>query len=1054
MKVFTNLSNLLKVFMCALVALSAFELHAQEASFTASGTVRDASGAPVVGATVIDTRTGKGSATDSKGKWTLPVAPGSRLNVSFIGYTDQQIDVVPSRTVYDVVLAGDALEIEELVVVGYGSQKKATLTGAVSAISNDEIITTKNENLQNMLTGKIPGLRVRQKSSEPGAFNTSMDIRGFGAPLVIIDGVPRDNMARLDPEDIDQISVLKDASAAIYGVKGGNGVVLITTKKGTKGRVSINYSGNISWQKPSNFPDLVDAADWMTLYNEKNLMHNVNTINPTPQYSQEEIAAYRSGEKTSYNWKDAVFRNSAPQTQHTISASGGNDKVTFYTSFGYQYQESFLQHTPLTYDKYTLRSNVSAQVAKNLRLDVNLAGQMDEKKQSNFGTTDIVRSTWLFSPLDPFYLDGDPTKPRVKTGNEGITNPLIMIDKEANGHQSLISRWFQSNASLRYDAPFLPGLYAKGFFSYDYIMNDNKFFSKKFVAYTEDGRTKGNDMGISDKNAKYKVQRNYYGKNHRQWHVQLGYDQTFGRHAVSGMMLFEDQHKVGDNFWGSRELMLEKEEVFIGNEESAKFDQSSDKGALYDYAYQSLAGRFNYAFGGKYLAEFVFRYDGSSRFPSGTRWEFFPSVSLGWRVSEETFWKESSLGFIENFKIRASYGKTGDDSDLNYEFLTGFNYPVGGNMAGLPGGSIIGDDFVDASNPKGPANTAITWYTLKTFDVGFDLSAWNGKLGITFDYFSREREGLFATRQLSLPGSVGASLPKENLNSDRDRGFEIEVSHRNRVGDFSYEIKGNIAYTRRKTLHYDQATPGNSFENWRKNNNDRFNNIWWGYSEAGRFTDWDQIYYSPVCIGRGTLPGDYRYEDWNGDGIISDLDVHPIGNTDLMPMLNYGLTLSAQWRGLDFSMLWQGAGNRYIIAREFLKEPLWSATNAIVEHLDRWHPLDPTANPYDPATQWVSGEYGYTGTTPDDNSEHALQNARYLRLKNLEVGYTLPQKWVKKVGIQSARVYFSAYNLLTITSLKYLDPEFYIHPSEGGVSNLGYFYPINKTYTVGMNIKF
>ena len=339
MKISTNFLNLLKVCMCVVLAFAALETRAQGESFTVSGTVKDASGQPVIGATVFDTTTQKGDVTSTTGSFSLQAAPGSVLRVSFVGYAEQSAKVVAGKTTYDFVLESDALEIEELVVVGYGTQKKASLTGAISAINNEEIITTKNENVQNMLTGKVAGLRVRQNSSEPGQFNTSMDIRGFGAPLIVIDGVPRDNMARLDPEDIEQVSVLKDASAAIYGVKGGNGVVLITTKKGDKGRVNINYSGNISWQRPSNFPDLVDAADWMTLYNEKYTMHSVDNMSPVPQYSQEDIAAYRNGEKKSYNWKDAVFRNSAPQTQHTVSASGGNDKVTFYTSLGYQYGE-------------------------------------------------------------------------------------------------------------------------------------------------------------------------------------------------------------------------------------------------------------------------------------------------------------------------------------------------------------------------------------------------------------------------------------------------------------------------------------------------------------------------------------------------------------------------------------------------------------------------------------------------------------------------------------------------------------------------------------------
>ncbi|MFQ7503546.1 MAG: TonB-dependent receptor plug domain-containing protein [Alistipes finegoldii] len=308
------------------------------------------------------------------------------LKVSFVGYAEQSAKVVAGKTTYDFVLESDALEIEELVVVGYGTQKKASLTGAISAINNEEIITTKNENVQNMLTGKVAGLRVRQNSSEPGQFNTSMDIRGFGAPLIVIDGVPRDNMARLDPEDIEQVSVLKDASAAIYGVKGGNGVVLITTKKGDKGRVNINYSGNISWQRPSNFPDLVDAADWMTPTTRNTRCTRRQHVACSAVQSggyrrlpqrREEVLQLERCRLPQFGAPDAAYGER--QRRH--------DKVTFYTSLGYQYQESFLQHTPITYDKYTLRANINAKIAKNLTLDVNLAGHMDEKKMSNFSSS-------------------------------------------------------------------------------------------------------------------------------------------------------------------------------------------------------------------------------------------------------------------------------------------------------------------------------------------------------------------------------------------------------------------------------------------------------------------------------------------------------------------------------------------------------------------------------------------------------------------------------------------------------------------------------------------
>lgn len=1017
-----------------------------------TGTVKDASGAPVAGASVVERGTTDGVATSPQGGFAITADPESTLLVNFLGYRQQEI-VPGSRRELTIVMETAVEDIETVVVVGYGTQKKATLTGAVAAIRNEEIVTTKNENVQNMLTGKVPGLRVAQRSSEPGQFSNDMDIRGFGSPLVVIDGVPRTNMARLDAEDIESISVLKDASAAIYGVRSANGVILITTKKGDKGRANISYSGNMTWQRPSNFPTMVDAADWMTLYNERS-MHSVD--NPTLVYSDDEINAYRSGELKSTNWRKEVFRNSAPQTQHTVSASGGTDAVTYYVSMGYQYQGSFLKTDAINYDKYTLRSNISANVTKNLKLDLNLAGYMDERNSSVYGSSDIVRGMWIMQPMDRVWYNeemGQYWQPL----NTTLQNPVAMMDTDLTGSNSYKSKWFQSSAALTYNIPYVEGLYVKGFYSYDYILNDNKEFVTACQLYNQDGvASTWNSPGTSD-DPDNRVSRYYYGKDHNLWHVQLGFDRSFGRHSVSAMTLFENSHSEGDNFYGRTFAILPIDHVFAGSTDNQQFLQSTSSGALYDYANQAFVGRINYDFDNKYIVEGAFRYEGSSKFPADSRWAVFPSVSGGWRISEENFWKTSLLAFINYFKVRASWGKLGDDSASEYQFLTGYNYPASGTSASaLPPGAIFDGVFVNSSNNKGLANGAITWYTSRTFNVGFDGEAWNGLFGVTGDYFRRKRTGLLTTRLSSLPGVVGATLPQENLNSDLTRGFEIEAYHRNRVGDFRYEIKGNVSFTRTKTLYYEQAEQGNSYLNWRNNNNNRNNNIWWGYQGDGRFTSWNDIYYSPVLVGRGTVIGDYNYLDWNGDGMISDLDVHPIGTVGNVPLLYFGLNFSAQWKGIDFTMLWQGAGKRYVAYRQFLYQPLWADTNAITGFFDRWHPADPKANPYDPATEWVSGHNAYTGTSPNESSTFNVQNAAYLRLKNIEIGYNLPRKWLDAVNMQGVRIYFSAYNLLTFSRLKYMDPEFYVNTnlSAGGLSDLGYNYPLNKTLTLGINVKF
>ncbi|OFX67157.1 MAG: SusC/RagA family TonB-linked outer membrane protein, partial [Bacteroidetes bacterium GWC1_47_7] len=900
-----------------------------------------------------------------------------------------------------------------MVVVGYGVQKKINLTGAISSVKNDEIITTKNENLQNMLTGKIAGLRVLQNSSEPGRFNTTMDIRGFGAPLVVIDGVPRNNMARLDPEDIESISVIKDATGAVYGSRAANGVIIITTKKGSKtGQPSINYTGNITWQRPSNYPDLVGAADWMTLYNETQ-KHNVDNSSIVPRYTAEEIESYRNGTNVSTNWKEKVMRSSAPATQHTLSASGGNETVTYFASIGYQDQGSFLKTDAINYEKYTLRSNISAKVADHMQFDVNLSGLLDERQSSPYGSNDIVRAMWLHHPMDQVYYDQEAQQYGMMDWNV-ILNPVAMMDKDLVGENSYKSKWFQSNISLTYEVPFVKGLSLKTMYSYDYTLNDDKEYSKSFSLYLPTG---GEYKANTQTSGNSKISRFFYGKSANLWQAQIAYNRQFGDHSVSVMNLLENSHYVGDNFNGSRYLVLPLPQIFAGITENQEIRQSTSSGALYDYANAASVGRLSYDYKSRYMAEFAYRYEGSSKFPANSRWGLFPSVSGGWRVSDENFWKSSPLNFIDNLKLRASYGITGDDSALSYQFVSGYQYPSSGNRTGLPAGYIFGDSFISSSSNTGIANTAITWYKSKTFNIGVDAIAWEGLLGITAEYFKRDRTGLLTTRLGSLPGIVGANLPQENLNSDQNKGFEIELSHLNHIRDFRYQIKGNISYTRTRTRYYEMAELGNSYLNWRNGVNERYNNIWWGYAGNGRIENWDEIYHNPVFVGRGTILGDYEYKDWNGDGWISDLDVHPLATNGQVPLFNYGFTLNAQWKGLDLTMLWQGAGKKYVIPREFLYQPLWSNTNAISDFLDRWRPADPANDPYDPATEWIAGHHGYTGTLPNVSSDFNIQNAAYLRLKTVELGYSLPENLLKKIDLKDIRIFVSAYNLLTFTRL-------------------------------------
>lgn len=1023
-------------FLCFSVSLSAQTTQIK-------GLVYDDKGEAIIGASVLVQGTTNGAITNLDGEFSLNASTNATLKVSYIGYVSQDV-ALKGRTSLKVILKEDSKTLEEVVVVGYGTQKKATLTGAVSAVNSEDIISTKNENAQNMLTGKIAGLRVVQKSSEPGAFNNDFDIRGLGAPLVIIDGVPRDNLNRIDPNDIESLSVLKDASAAIYGVRAANGVVLITTKKGKADTFELNYSGNLGFQMPSGLPKVIDAVGWMTLWNEKR-MHDVN--GGTLRFTDKDFEPYLNGTKTSTDWYKAAIRDLSPQTQHNISATGGNEKTRFFMSAGYQYQEGIFKQGDFNYDRFNLRSNVSSQLTKYLKVDLNVSAIMDTQNRPSSDADQIIRSIWRSSPIQPIYANDNPEY--LQHGLVDGSNPVALISKDLTGYNQWNKKWFQSSIAVTYDVPHVKGLQAKGMFSYDFNMEDNKKYQKQYELYRYDAAS--DTYATNVMNNPSKLTREYYKKDVMLYQVSLNYNRTFAsKHNVSALMLLEGSKRTGDNFYALRELGLDLDQLFAGNSTNQVGSMSTDKNALYEKANLGLVGKFGYDYMSKYLAEVSFRYDGSSMFGPGNQWGFFPATSLGWRFSEENFWKESPLSFINNAKLRASYGKMGDDGAASYQFITGYLYPANGDANKLPGGHIFDGTFVNASQNKGIPNRDITWYVAKTFDVGIDLEAWNGLLGLSADYFRRDRSGLLATRASSLPGEVGANLPEENLNSDLTQGVELELTHRNRIGkDFSYSAKGLFSMTRIRLKHQERAESGNSYENWRNNKTDRNKGIWWGYGTDGRYGSYADIANSYIYASRDRLPGDYLYEDWDGDGQITDHDRYPIAMRDDGPLMNFSLDLSAQYKGFDLSVLFQGAAAIYCAYGEQLREPLWGSdqSSAMEQFMDRWHPEDATADPYNPNTKWISGHYAYTGSLPEFDSFFSINNAAYLRMKSIELGYTLPAMLTTKVGIKNMRVYLNGYNLLTITKLRNVDPE---HTNNGE----GYNYPLNKTFSVGLNIKF
>ena len=1005
-------------------------LSVNQQNKTIKGKVLDDLGVPVIGANVVVKGTTVGTITDIDGNFTLEVPANAVLEVSYVGYATLDVKVGNQRNL-SITMKEDSHALQELVVVGYGTQKKATLTGAVAAIASDEIMTTKNENVENMLTGKIPGVRIVQKSSEPGDFNNSFEIRGMGNPLVIVDGVPRDNMNRINPNEIESISILKDASAAVYGVRAANGVVLITTKKGKGGKVEFDYNGSVGWQTPSGLPETMNAVEYMTLMNE-NAVNNGRDI----LYKQSDFDPYLNGTKQSTDWAASALRNAAPQTQHNFSATGSTEKVNYFANFGYLKQEGFWKTGDLDYERFNVRSNVSAQLTDDLKLEVLLGGMMDTKNASAKDTWTVFKSIWTQVPIWPLYAND---REGYYYNAADSDHPMVITDSDLYGYSKNQMKQFQSTFNVEYNIPFVDGLKAKASYSYDYTLWDEKRFEKKYNLYTYDPETDKYNTFVGHNPSN--VWRKKRDKVNTLLQLSLDYHHVFNElHDVSVLALYEESTASMDNFYARRELSLDVlDELFAGNAQNQ--EGSSHPWDLWDFATKGFVGRLKYDFASKYMAEFSFRYDGSSKFAKGSQWGFFPVGQIGWRLSEESFIKDNeNLSFINNLKLRASYGKMGDDSAAAFQFLSGFDYPSGG--------FLMNGNYVNAVSLRGMPNPNITWFTAKMLNIGVDADLWKGLLGVQFDVFTRDRDGLLATRHMSLPGTVGANLPQENLEGDMTKGFELALTHKNSIGDFNYYFSGNVSYARTHWTDKERARSNNSYRNWRENYTDRYGDLWWGHGYLGQFQSYDEVYGSAIQDGKGNSklrPGDYKYEDWNGDGVIDGNDEHPIATTGY-PIVNFGFTIGGDWKGFDLNMVFQGAAKSNIKFPEQLEHPLCWDRNGLNMFMDRWHQVDMS----NPDSEWIPGYFASTNTGETTNywdSERSVQNASYVRLKSLEFGYTLPENILAKVGLKRTRIYFSGYNLLTFTGIKHVDPE---HPSD----TYGYLYPLSKTYNIGVNLTF
>lgn len=1037
-------NKLLPVILCFLCLIFSGGVYAQR---TITGIVSDRQAEPLIGASVVVHSaaggTMNGTVTDMMGRYSITTDAGDvDLRIDYVGYKSKRVTVPVSTSSMDIVMDEDVTELEDVVVVGYSTQKKVNLTGAVSAIGSEKLESTKSQNMQNMLTGKLPGVRVMQRTSEPGELNNIFDIRGFGTPLIIVDGASTsmEEFQRMNPDDVESISILKDASAAIYGVRSSNGVVLIQTKRGEKGKPSIEYSTYYGIQRPSEILKPVNAYQRAILSNEK--YRRDNPLATELRYSDEALEKLRTGETKSYDWYDEVLRSYAPQYQHNLSVTGAGDKVDYYLNFGYMKQEGLYESKDMDYSRYNLRSNVGAQVTDDLKINVRLRASMDDRNRPQTDAWNVFKSLWRTPTTLNIYANDNPDYYQQIDGQE---NALAMTNSEMTGYKINKRSFFNASFDGVYELPYVQGLSVRGLFSYNRSIQDNTDYKKQYTLYNYSGSGTYDPVTYEKINT---LSRNSDNRESRTWNVSLNYANTFlEKHHVDAGLIYEENYEIGSGFRAYRELKMPLPYLDLGNSV-----QGATGGAPSEYANKGLIGRLNYDFKSKYLFEGSFRYDGSSRFLPGKQWDFFYSGMVGWRISEESFIKEK-IDFVDNLKIRASYGRMGDDSANLYEFLGGYNYGTEGvAQNGYPKLYYLGTEFITSLSTRATPNYNIGWLDIYAANIGLDADLWNGLFGLTFEMFQRDRKGLYATRSANLPGTFGASMPQENLNSDRTKGLEIELRHRNKINDIKYGVNANFSLTRSMRRINDHTPYKNSYDEWVNTKSNRYTDVWFLWGDAGRLQSYDQRATYPYLIDQYALPGDYIREDWNNDGVIDDQDKHPLaikgsneGNS--RPLVNFALNLYGSYRGFDLDLMFQGSALGYVVYGEQLAQPLSWDGNALEFFLDRWRPTNPKDNPRDPSTQWIEGEFVYGGKGTDSESMFGVQNGAYLRLKSANLGYTLPKSILAKTGLENIRFYVNTYNLFTITNVTALDPE---RPNDQS----GSVYPITKTINLGVQVKF
>jgi TonB-linked SusC/RagA family outer membrane protein len=1003
---------------------------------TVTGKIMDNQNEALPGVNIRLKGTVQGTVTGVDGTYSIAV-PGSDavLVFSYIGYQDQEM-TVGSQTKIDVVLQEASASLDEVVVVGYGTRKKATLSGSVATVGGDDIVKSPAMNVTNSLAGTLPGLVVVGQSGEPGNDASLLYIRGQSSlnnnnPLIVVDGVPNRSLERIDPNTIESVTVLKDASAAIYGSQAANGVILVTTKRGKNEKMKIEASYQAGWSQPTKLPKLTNSAEYATLVNEVNYYNNpAGGHNQT--YSPEAIRKYADGsDPWSYpdtDWFDAVMKTWSPQHNANISMSGGNENVQTFVALSYRYQDGYFKHSASNYEQYDLRANVDGKINDYIKVSVDAGMRTEDAGFLRVGSGTLFNSLITAAPVfQAWWPNGLPGPP---IDDQQSSNPVVHGTKKT-GYNDKENYIFNITGKIDIKIPWVEGLALTATGAIDRGIYQTKKFDNQYTLYTWDGHSVDASGTPVLKDGLYGgspllTQSSNISKRYLT-NLLLNYQRTFGNHDVNALAGMEAIEEDSNWFTAERRNFAGSypDELSFGDPDS-QYASGSTPGKN---RWLNYFGRANYTFKNKYIAEFVWRYQGSGKFSSQSRWGFFPGISAAYRISEEDFWVFKDV--VNDTKLRVSWGKTGNDLIDPYQFLSQY--------------SAYWQTFVTGDGKNNPTiyesltgNPFAQWEEADQWNIGMDLAFLGQRLNLTIDYFNNLRTKILIPQTSSTPTYTGISeiLPDINLGKVRNRGFDFSLSWRDKAGDFTYSVALNGGYAKNKIEFFDEAAGALP---WQMNTGYPMHSGLY-YKAIGIFHTQEELDNYPHMANART--GDIIFEDVDGDDEITGNDKVRIHKSSV-PKWTGGLNLYLAWKGFDLSALItaQAGAVRYVQARgsasarynywKTFSDNRWTEDNIWADY---------------PRTFDRNNEYWMSSENPNT---FWLKKTDFIRLKNLELGYTLPKHISGKTGLESLRFNIGGMNLLTFApDMKDFDPEL----SYSGFAGEGY--PLQRMITAGISIKF